>query len=349
MSETKKIRQRSEIPARYQWAIEDLYPTDEAWEQELSAVSAEGAALRAYEGTLGNSGESLFRFLELSEKLGVRTRRLGSYCMRKADEDTRVAKYQAMSGRFMTAMVAMNAAASFETPEIMAIDDGKLESFYREYPALERYRRLLTDMRRRKDHVLSPAEERLLAAAGEMAQAPDSIFGSFVDADMKFPDAVDAQGNAYPLTQETFVGYERSADRQLRKLYTGYNSFKNTSASILDAQGKQLKFFADARKYPSTLDAALDATNVPTSVYRNLIEAVHQNLDKLHRYVRLRKRILGVDSLHMYDVYTTLLPDVDKVIPYEEAQQTVCKALRPLGDEYCRILKSGFDSRWVDV
>ena len=354
MSETKKIRQRSEIPARYQWAIEDLYPTDEAWEQELSAVSAEGAALRAYEGTLGNSGESLFRFLELSEKLGVRTRRLGSYCMRKADEDTRVAKYQAMSGRFMTAMVAMNAATSFETPEIMAIDDGKLESFYREYPALERYRRLLTDMRRRKDHVLSPAEERLLAAAGEMAQAPDSIFGSFVDADMKFPDAVDAQGNAYPLTQETFVGYERSADRQLRKdayekLYTGYNSFKNTSASILDAQGKQLKFFADARKYPSTLDAALDATNVPTSVYRNLIEAVHQNLDKLHRYVRLRKRILGVDSLHMYDVYTTLLPDVDKVIPYEEAQQTVCKALRPLGEEYCRILKSGFDSRWVDV
>ena len=274
--------------------------------------------------------------------------------MRKADEDTRVAKYQAMSGRFMTAMVAMNAATSFETPEIMAIDDGKLESFYREYPALERYRRLLTDMRRRKDHVLSPAEERLLAAAGEMAQAPDSIFGSFVDADMKFPDAVDAQGNAYPLTQETFVGYERSADRQLRKdayekLYTGYNSFKNTSASILDAQGKQLKFFADARKYPSTLDAALDATNVPTSVYRNLIEAVHQNLDKLHRYVRLRKRILGVDSLHMYDVYTTLLPDVDKVIPYEEAQQTVCKALRPLGEEYCRILKSGFDSRWVDV
>ena len=354
MSETKKIRQRSEIPARYQWAIEDLYPTDEAWEQELSAVSAEGAALRAYEGTLGNSGESLFRFLELSEKLGVRTRRLGSYCMRKADEDTRVAKYQAMSGRFMTAMVAMNAATSFETPEIMAIDHGKLESFYREYPALERYRRLLTDMRRRKDHVLSPAEERLLAAAGEMAQAPDSIFGSFVDADMKFPDAVDAQGNAYPLTQETFVGYERSADRQLRKdayekLYTGYNSFKNTSASILDAQGKQLKFFADARKYPSTLDAALDATNVPTSVYRNLIEAVHQNMDKLHRYVRLRKRILGVDSLHMYDVYTTLLPDVDKVIPYEEAQQTVCKALRPLGEEYCRILKSGFDSRWVDV
>ncbi|MDD6677773.1 MAG: oligoendopeptidase F [Firmicutes bacterium] len=354
MSETKKIRQRSEIPARYQWAIEDLYPTDEAWEQELSAVSAEGTALKAYEGTLGNSGESLFRFLEQSEKLGVRTRRLGNYCMRKADEDTRVAKYQAMSGRFMTAMVAMNAATSFETPEIMAIDDGKLESFYREYPALERYRRLLTDMRRRKDHVLSPAEERLLAAAGEMAQAPDSIFGSFVDADMKFPDAVDGKGNAYPLTQETFVGYERSADRQLRKdayekLYTGYSSFKNTSAAILDAQGKQLKFFADARKYPSTLDAALDATNVPTSVYRNLIEAVHQNLDKLHRYVRLRKRILGVDSLHMYDVYTTLLPDADKVIPYEEAQQTVCKALRPLGEEYCRILKSGFDSRWVDV
>ena len=352
--EENKIRQRSEIPAEDKWAIEDLYATDELWEQELATISEDQQVLAGFAGKLADSADTLYAYLERMEQVNAKAELLGNYCMRKSDEDTRNSTYQAMSGKFMSVVVALGAACSFETPEIMAISDEMLDAFYAAQPKLERYRRYLTNMRRRKEHILSPAEERLLAAAGEMAQAPDTIYGAFADADLTFPDAVDAEGKKHPLTQGTFVACQESPDRVLRKsayenLYHTFGSFKNTAASVLNAQGKQLKFFANARKYPSTLDAALDQTNVPTSVYLNLIEAVHQNLDKMHRYVRLRKKLLGVEELHFYDVYTPLVADVDKKIPFADAKQTVYDALAPLGEDYRAILKEGFDNRWIDV
>ena len=354
MAETKKIPARSEIALEDKWAIEDLYPSDAAWEQELLTLKDDEAFLASFAGHLADGAEKLYAYLERMEQVNAKAELLANYCMRKADEDTRNATYQAMSGKFMSVVVGLSAACSFETPELMAIEEDTLDGFYKAYPALERYRRYLTDLRRRKEHILSPAEEKLLASAGEMAQAPDNIYGSFADADMTFPDAVDAEGNRHPLTQGTFVACEESTDRVLRKsayenLYHTFAGFKNTAAAILNAQGKQLKFFADARKYPSTLDAALDRTNVPTSVYLNLIEAVHQNVDKMHRYVRLRKKLLGVDELHFYDVYAPLLPDADRKIPFAEAKQTVYDALHPLGEDYRKILKEGFENRWIDV
>ena len=354
MSETNKIRKRSEIPVEDTWAVEDLYPSDEVWEQELATIADDQAALAAFAGHLGDSGESLYHYLTRMEQVDVKANRLGNYAHRRADVDTREAKYQAMTGKFMSVVVGLGAACSFETPEIMAISDETLDGFFAECPQLERYRRYLTDMRRRKEHVLSPAEEKLLASAGEMSQAPSNIFGAFGNADMTYPDAVDAEGKAHPLSHGTFISYEESADRVLRKsayenVYRTLGKFKNTAAALLNAQGKQLKFFADARKYPSTLDAALNRTNVPTSVYLNLIEAVHRNLDKMHRYVRLRKKLLGVDELHFYDVYTQLVPGVDKKIPFAASKQTVYDALYPLGDDYRKVLQEGFDNRWIDV
>ena len=354
MSEVNKIRQRSEIPVEDTWALEDLYATDEAWEQELETLNADRDYMVSFVGQLGASAEKLYDYLVRMEQVNAKAELLGNYCMRRADEDTRVAKYQAMSGKFMNVIVSLEAASSFETPEILAIPEEVLEGFYTAKPELERYRRYLTSVRRRKEHILSPAEEKLLAAAGEMAGAPSDIYGSFADADMKFPDAVDSEGKKHPLTQGTFVPYESSDDRVLRKsayenLYHTFAGFKNTAAGLLNAQGKQLKFYADARKYPTTLDAALDRTEVPASVYLNLIEAVHQNMDKMHRYVRLRKKLLGVDELHFYDVYTSLLPGVDKKIPFAEAKQTVYDSLAPLGEEYRAILKEGFENRWIDV
>ena len=354
MEEIKKIPQRSEIAAEDKWATEDMYPSDEAWEAELATIAADQEKAAAFAGTLGSSAAQLYAYLQEMERLNVKGELLANYCMRKSDEDTREAKYQGMVGKFMSVYVALNAACSFETPEIMAISDETLDSFYAAEPGLERYRRYLTNLRRRREHVLSPAEEKLLAAAGEMANAPDTIYGAFADADLTFPDAVDSKGNKHPLSQGTFVACEESPDRELRKsayenLYHTFGSYKNTAAAILNAQGKQLKFFADARKYPSTLDAALDRTEVPTSVYLNLIEAVHQNMDKMHRYVRLRKKLLGVDKLHFYDVYAPLLADVDRKIPFAEAKQTVYDALAPLGEDYRRILKEGFENRWIDV
>ena len=352
--EQTKIRNREEIPQEDKWAIEDLYATAQDWERELESLNADRDALAAYAGRLGESGETLCAYLTKMEQVNVKADRLGNYCMRRADEDTRDAACQAMSGRFVSTVVAFGAACSFDTPEIMAISDETLESFYAACPALERHRRYLTDLRRRKEHTLSAAEEKLLAAAGEMAQALDTVYGAFTDADLTFPEAVDAQGGRHPLTQGTFVTLEESPDRELRRsayenLYDTLSGFQNTAAALLNAQNKQLKFFADARKYTSALEASLDATNVPVSVYDNLIEAVHRNLDKMHRYVRLRKKLLGVEELHFYDIYTPLVQDVDRHIPFAEAKQTVYEALAPLGEDYRAILKEGFDHRWIDV
>ena len=349
-----KIPARNEIPVEDTWAIEDLYPNDEAWEQELASLEPEQTRLAAYAGKLGTAPEMLYEFLYETEMLNVKLSRLGNYAMRRSDVDTRDTTYQAMVGKFMSVAVALDAVCSFETPEIMEISQETLESFYQQYPLLERYRRYLTNLRRRKAHILSAAEEKLLASAGELSQAPDNIYGMFADADLTFPDAVDAQGKKHPLSQGTFVALQESADRVLRKsayenLYHSFGKFKNTAAGLLNAQNKQLKFFADARKYDSMLEASLDSTNVPVQVYTNLIDAVHQNFDKMHRYVRLRKKLLGVDELHFYDIYTPLVQDVDKKIPFAEAKQTVYDALAPMGEEYRSILQEGFDNRWIDV
>lgn len=354
MEEMKKVLSREDIPAEDKWAIEDLYASDALWEAELNTVAADQAAISGFEGKLGQSAEALYAYLETVEKSELKASKLGNYCMRKSDEDTRNATYLAMSGRFMSVMVALEAAMSFAVPEIMAISDETLEGFYASCPKLTRYRRYLTDLRRRKAHTLSAREEKLLAAAGEMAQAPDTIYGAFSDADIKFPDAVDAEGKNHALTQATFVPMEMSADRALRKsayenLYGTFGDYKNTAAAILNAQNKQLKFFADARKYDSARQAALDGTNVPIAVYDNLIEAVHKNMDKMHRYVTLRKKLLGVEELHFYDVYTPLLADVDKKIPFDQAKQTVYDALYPLGDTYRAVLKEGLENRWIDI
>lgn len=354
MSNSEAIRTRDQIPQEDTWALEDLYPSDESWEQALSALTARQAEAAAFAGKLGESGETLCAFLHLVEDVDGQSELLANYAMRKADQDTRNATYQAMVGKLMGVLTAVGAAFSFATPEIMAIPEETLEGFYKAAPALERYRRYLNNERRRREHTLSAAEERLLAAAGEMANAPETVFGSFLNADMRYPDAVDSEGKPHALSQSTFVPLEESGDRALRKsayenLYNTLGGMRNTAAGLLDAQNKQQKFFATARKYGSAREAAMDRTNVPVSVYDNLIEAVHRNMDKMHRYVRLRKKLLGVEELHFYDVYTPLLKDEPAKIPFAQAKQTVYDALYPLGDGYRAILKEGFENRWIDV
>ncbi len=349
-----EIRNRSEIPVKDTWATEDMYVSDKAWEEELATLEQDKDALAGFAGRLSESGKMLYDYLYRMEMTDEKASLLANYCMRKSDEDTRNAAYQAMTGKFMSVIVALSAALSFETPEIMAISDETLESFYVACPELERYRRYLTNLRRKKAHVLSTAEEKLLASAGELAQTPDTVYGMFADADIKFDDALDADGNPHTVNQGTFVPIQNGTDRVLRKnayesLYKGFGNFKNTAAALLNAQNKQLKFFAEARHYDNAFEASLNNTNVPTSVYLNLIESVHKNMDKMHRYVRLRKKMLGLDELHFYDVYTPLVADVDKEIPFEEAKQTIYDSLAPLGESYRAILKEGFEGRWIDV
>ena len=354
MEDFNVIRKRADIPVEDTWALEDIYPTDEAWEQELATLEADKDILTAYAGRLGESGQTLFAYLQQMEKTNEKASSLANYAMRRSDEDTRNATYQGMTGRFMSVAVALDSACSFESPEIMSIPDETLDGFYRKCPELECFRRYLTDLRRRKAHVLSAAEEKLMAAAGEMAQTPINTFSSFINADLKFPDAVDGEGKSRPLSQATFITYQEGADRTLRKssyenLYGTLKNFRNTAASLLNAQAKQLQFFADARGYNSALEASLDLNNVPVSVYTNLIDTVHANLEKMHRYVRLRKKLLEVDELHFYDVYAQLVPGADGKISFSDAKQTVYDALAPLGEDYRAVLKEAFDNRWIDV
>lgn len=350
----KKIPVRSEADPKYTWALEDVYANNDVWKADLEKARALPAQLAAYKGHLGDSAQKLLEFLQLGDGISVLFDSLYGYAQRRSDEDTANSLYQGMTSQAMSAMVAVDAASSFETPELLAIPDDKLEQFYQEEPALETYRLALTRIRSKRAHILSDAEEKLLAAAGEMSQTPDSVYSVFADADLKFPSATDKDGNSHPVTHGTYIPLMHSADRVLRKsafasLYSVYGQFRNTAAALLSAQVKQLKFYADARKYDSTLQASLDGNYVPTEVYTNLISAVHENMAPMYRYVDLRRKLLGVDELHMYDLYTPIVSDVDVNIPYEEAKQTVYDALACMGDDYRAILKEGFDNRWIDV
>ena len=352
--DNEKIPLRSEVPEAETWDLRDLYPTDEAWLAEYEDLKTMPERAAAFQGKLGKSAEDLLLWFRLQDEIQERLSRFHTYASCKSDQDTGNGTYQDFRGKAMGTYVAVLSACAFATPEIMAIDDDTLNLFYAAQPELLGYQRSLYQIRRRKAHILSPECEKLLAAAGEMADAPDRVSSTFRDADLTFPSVVDGEGKERTLTDATFIPMLMGSDRALRKTafetyYARMSEFKNTLAATLDAQFKSLKFFADARGYESTLAASLDATEVPTEVYHNLISAVHDNLDKMYRYVALRKKRLGVDELHMYDVYTPIVADADSVIPYETAKETVLEALAVLGKDYTDLLKEGFDHRWIDV
>ncbi len=345
---------REQVPEEFTWDLSDIFPSDEAWYAECEALKEMPARIAAFRGILGRSAEDLLAFFRLEDELELRLSALFNYAQRKADQDQGNARYQDMSGKAMGAYVAASSAGAFSTPEIMAIDEDTLNLFYVAQPALEEYRRSLYQIRRRAAHVLSPEEEKLLAAAGEMARTPDQIGSIFRNAELSFPDVTDAKGEKHALTGGSFVPLLESDDRVLRKnafdaYYGRLGEFKNTIAATLDAQFRQLRFFAGARRYGSTLEASLDRTEVPVEVYTNLIEAVHSNLDKMYRYVALRKKLLGLDELHMYDVYTPIVSDAARKIDFEEAKATVLEALSVLGEDYTALLREGFANRWIDV
>ena len=350
----QSIPKRSEVPEEMTWNLKDMFESDQAWMAEYEAMKEFPAKIAAFQGTLARSAQDLLAWFRLQDEIELRLSVLMGYASCKGHEDTGNSFYQDVRGKAMNVYVSLASAAAFATPEIMAIADETLDQFYAQQPELETYRRSLYQIRRRKDHILSPAEERLLASAGEMANASENIAGVFRNADQIFPDVTDSQGNVHPLTDATFVPLLTSPDRELRRrafetYYKQLGQYKNTIAATLDGQFKQLCFFSNARHYDSTIQASLDATEVPVPVYMNLIEAVHNNLDKMYRYVALRKKLLGVDELHMYDVYTPIVADADQAITYEQAKETVLEALQVLGDDYVDLLKEGFSNRWIDV
>lgn len=349
-----EILKRADVKKENTWATEDLYATDALWEEDLKRLSEYGDKIAAFEGKLMDSADNLYNYFKLSDELDILTDNLFNYASRKSDEDTKNNFYQAMFGKAYSELVKVESRSAFFEPELLAADESVIEGFYKEKPELEVYRIAINDVVRMKAHILSPEEERILALAGEISEAPGNINSMLNNADMKYPSIKDADGNELRVTHGSFIPLLESKDENVRRaafesLYHTYADFKNTSASILSAQVKQLIFFAKSRHYNSTLEAALDRTNVPVSVYKNLIEAVHDNMHYMHKYVRLRKKLMKKGELHMYDLYTSIVPTADAKIPFEEAKKTVLEAVKPLGEEYQSILKEGFDNRWIDI
>ena len=351
---TKAIPKRSEVPVEDTWDLSDIFPTEEAWQAEFEAMKELPAKAAAFRGTLGRSAKDLLAWFRLQDDISVRLTKLHGYANCHSDEDTADSHYVDMKSQAMSVIVAISAAAAFATPEIMAIPADTLDAFLKDEPKLEEYRRSLYLIRRRAEHILSPECEALLAAAGEMSDAPDNIGSTLRNADMRFPAVKDACGTERALTNGTLTTLLEDPDPEFRKrvfetYYDRLGEYRNTIAATLDGQFKQLRFFADARRYGSTLEAALFGNEIPTEVYLNLIEAVHQNLPAMYRYVALRRKLLKLPELHMYDVYTPIVADAAAAIPFAEAKATVLEALAVLGEDYVSLLKEGFDHRWIDV
>ncbi len=350
----ENYEKRSDVPKEYQWAIEDLYASDEDWKKDLDRIKDMLPQIEAFQGKLGERADSLLGFLKLQDDITVLLDRFANYALRKADEDTKNTTYQGFRDQTTGICVAISSALSFAEPEILRIPEAVLNGFYGKQPELNTYRRCLDDILRKKAHILSDAEEKILAAAGDLAQSPDDIFSLLNNADLTYESVTDIEGNRFPVTHASFIPLMQNYDRNVRKdafesLYKTYAEHKNTSAAILSAQMKQLNFFSKMRRYDSPLEAALDANNVAPQVYRNLIDAVHENMNAMYKYVRLRKKLLKVDALHMYDLYVPIVPNAERDIPFDEAKKNIREALSVLGDDYVALLDEGFGSRWIDI
>ncbi len=347
------LKKRSEIEEKYKWNLEDIIPSQEALGELLKTVEEQIDAYGAFKGTLGSSAKRLAEFLKFDVELDEKFARLFSYARQKSDEDTSVGEYQALLSKVTTLSTKASGAASFAEPEILAIQEETMAAFL-ETEELAHYRLLLHRLLARKEHMLSEAEEKILSAMTEVAQAPNNIFRLFNNADIKFPVITGEDGESVEVTHGRFIRLLESKDRRVREdafhaLYSVFRQFANTVAATYESNLKQACFFAKARKYNSSREFYLSGNEIPEPVYDNLLKTVEDRMDLLHRYVKIRKEMLGVEALHMYDLYVPLVADYDKKITYEEAQKLILDGLKPLGEEYLGILKTGFESRWIDV
>ncbi|NNG65901.1 oligoendopeptidase F [Caldanaerobacter subterraneus] len=347
------LRERSEIDERYKWRLEDIYENEELWEEDYRKVKELLKEIVKFKGKIKTS-KDLLEVLKLNDQIGMTASKIFAYARMRRDEDNTNSKYQALSDKAMRLNIEVMSATSFIVPEILSIETEKLRNMIEELEELKIYKQYIEDLIRYKPHVLSPEEEKILAEAETLAESVSTIYSMLNHADLRFPTIRDENGNEVELTHGNFISFMQSKNRDVRKaafeaLYDTYKKFINTFASTLAGSVKKDIFYAKARRYNSSLEASLFEDNVSVEVYNNLIETVHSRLDVLHRYVRLKKKLLKLDELHMYDLYVPLIQEYDKEFTYEEAIELVLEGLKPLGEEYIDLLKKGFESRWVDV
>ncbi|MHB1651160.1 MAG: oligoendopeptidase F [Desulfitobacteriaceae bacterium] len=351
--ETQTLKSRASIPNSFKWHLEDIFPNNEAWEGKFSAIEQLIQQGEKFNGHLGDSGDILYSCLVWMDELSLQLEEVYAFARMRRDEDNRESRYQGMTDRAGALAVKVGSVTSFVVPELLALPEGRFQEL-RKDTRLKDYDRIFDDILRKRSHVLSPAEEKLMAEIGELAEAPSTIFTMANNADLKFPTIHGEEGQEVELTKGNYIHFMESKDRRVRReafegLYGIYQKQSNTWAATLNASIKADVFSAKARNYSSALEASLDDDKVPLTVYDALIETVHEFLPEMYRYTRLRQRALGLDKLHMYDIYVPIVPETQMTISYKEAQNMTLAGLTPLGSEYLKILESGLNTGWVDV
>ena len=352
MSDRIQIPTREEADPAYQWHTQDIFEKDEGFLSALDRLKEMGKEFAAFRGKLHDS-KMLLAYLELTEQVEELAGNVGSYAALKSDQDTANARYQGYMGQVSAIGVELSAATAFATPELLSLGDELVLMLDRE-PALAPYRKALMDVLRQKEHVLPEREERLLSLSGEMAGSAGEIFSMLNDADMSFGAVTDEKGREIPLTHGRYLHFMESADRRVRKeafekLYAVYREHRNTLAALLNAHERKNKFYKQARGYESCLEMCLFGNQIPKEVYHSLIQAVHGAFPAFYSYMELRKKALGVDALHMYDLYVPVVENPYGEISYEQAFELVKEALAPLGEEYAGLLCRAKDEGWIDV
>ncbi len=352
--ETGQLKTRAEVPEELTWDLEAIFETNELWEKEYKQLAEELPKFKEYQGRVTESAETLLKVFKLQDKLIERLGKLYAYSHMRNDEDTTNSTYQAMNQRADSLLTIASSEMSFITPEILAADEATIKDYRDQNNELSKYGKTLDEINRQRPHILSEKEEVLLAEMSEATQNASQTFSMLNNADLKFPNIKDEKGNDVELTHGRYHSFMESSDRTVRKsafkaMHQTYGDFKNTFATTLSGNIKTENVSAKIRNFDSARHAALNSNNIPETVYDNLIETINDHLPLLHRYINLRKKVLEIEDLHMYDLYTPLIKDVDMEITYEEAQQQVLESLKPLGEDYTSIVKEGFDNRWIDV
>ena len=350
----KNIYKRNEVPEELTWNLKDIYPDEAAWEKEIGEALKLADEIAALDGHLAEKSENLLNAFRLYEKCVLLIDRFASYAMRMFDQDTGDSHSQGMRQRALTTDMQISEKLSFLEPEVLSISEQTMAQYFKEQPGLDHFSNTINEIRRQKAHTLSKEMEQLLASAGEITANPQQAFSMLNNADLKFPTVKDPEGKEVQITNGRFVPLMESKDRNFRKAvfeayYESYKSYKNTWAALYSGEVKARIFNAKARKYPSAFEAAVDHNNVSPAVCDNLIKSVHKNMDKMHHYVRLRKKLLNLDELHMYDIYPSIVSNFEMKVTYEEAKEISLKALAPLGEEYLSIVKRAYKERWIDV
>lgn len=354
MMTDRKLNTREEADARYKWAIEDLYKDDEDWKRDYELLKSRIPELTKFRGRLGESAEVLLSMQKLSDELNQLLEKVYVYANQRLHENTDNSTYQNLASQAQGLLVELSESLSFVEPELMELPDGIIETFLDENEEFSVYRQYFENIIRQKKHVLPTEQEQLLAAMGEVAESPKDIFSMFNNADIRFPEITGEDGHPVQVTHGRYMSLMQSRNRQVRKdafeaMYGVYGDWRNTLAAMYRANVKQEAFLAKAHKYTSDLEAALDGSHIPVKVYEQLIEAVHESMPLMYRYMKLRKKLLGVEELHMYDLYVPVIEQDHSEIPFEQAKKTVLEGLAPMGEEYLHLLREGFDHGWIDV